>query len=891
MADRRDRYRGSDPDNDGEFDWAEYEREVQHRRNVYDYDRKRRNDNYEYDEYEDDYNNAAEDRYVDPSPRRSQHSANNKRRKRAVKQVKKQNKQKNKALRRRILFGILIAILVAIIVGAGILIGMYAAVSKEISAMNIQNLAFKETSIIYYTDENGGVHELQQLQADTNRIWVPSEKIPKVAKDAIVAIEDERFYQHHGVDLKRTFGATFKYALSKIGLGSSDYGGSTITQQVIKNITSENEKTSGRKIKEILRAIALEQNLSKDEILTMYLNIVYFANNCNGIEAASHVYFNKSASDLTLAEAASIAGITQYPAEYDPLAHPEKNVEKRNVVLNKMLELGMINQSEYDKASSSKLKTDSSYRRAQTTMTSYFTDQVVNDVIKALVNEKGYSEDFATQQVYNGGMKIYSTLDPEIQNTMEEVFENTSNFPSTGKGGQSAMVITDPYTGAVKGLIGGLGEKEEIRGWNRATQMKRQPGSALKPLAVYGPAIDKSLVTEASIIKDEEIVIGSDNWKPKNSYRDFYGDMTVREAVARSANIPAVKVLDKVGLGTSYSYLTNKFHLSSVTESDKNYSSLALGGLTQGASPLEMAAAYGAFVNGGKYYEPYTFTQVVDSTGATLLRRGGTSTQALSSAAAFITADLLYDVVNSKVGTGRAAKLDDGVPTYGKTGTTDQNFDRWFVGFTPYYVGAVWYGFDTPSSLSAAGVSSNPCIDAWKKVMEDIHSSLPVKKLNQPSGIVEEDICLDTGKLAVRGCDSAAAYFIQGTQPKDKCNDVADRSDDVRKSTPSPGKATTAPSSKPTATPSSSSSSGSSSSGSSSSSGDSESSSSSSSSGSSSSSSGSSSSSSGSESSSSSSGSGSSGSSSSGSESSEGSSSGSSVSGGSGAAERSNLED
>jgi penicillin-binding protein 1A len=697
---------------------------------------------------------------------------------------------------------------------------MYAAVSKEISAMNIQNLALKSTSIIYYTDSSGNVRELQQLQAETNRIWVESSEISQYAKDAIVAIEDERFYSHHGVDIKRTAGATIKYALSKLGIGDASYGGSTITQQVIKNITNENEKTSGRKIKEMLRAIALERQLSKDEILTMYLNIVYFANNCNGIEAASHVYFNKEASELNLQEAASIAGITQFPSEYDPYAHPEKNVEKRNIVLAKMLELGKITQDEYDKAVESKLKTDKSYQRSRAQMTSYFTDQVVNDVISDLMDQKGYSEDFATQQVYNGGLKIYSTIDTEIQDTMEDVFENTSNFPSTGKGGQSAMVVTDPYTGAVKGIVGGLGEKEEVRGWNRASQAKRQPGSSLKPLAVYGPAIDKGEITEATIITDEQITIGSDNWKPKNSYNDFYGDMTVREAVARSANIPAVKVLDKVGIGTAYSYLQNKFHLSSLSDKDKNYSSLALGGLTEGVSPLEMAAAYGAFVNGGKYIAPYTYTQVVDSSGITILQNSSSSTQALSAAAAYITADLLSGVVNSKVGTGRAAQLDE-MPTYGKTGTTDDNFDKWFVGFTPYYVGAVWYGFDSPSSISDAGVSGNPCISAWKKVMEDIHSTLPQKELSMPGNVVEEKVCTDTGKLATSNCDAVTEYFVDGTQPTEKCNNKADRLGDKNSTSSSSGsgsnstKSTSAPEATASTSGTSGSSSGSSASGSS----------------------------------------------------------------------------
>ena len=455
MARNYRRRRGTD--NDGEFDWEEYERSLKHQSDRY----------YDDDDY-DDYDNEYDDDYTEreePSRRRLQQAANQKRRKRAVKNNKKQNKQKNKKIRKKILLGIFTAFFITVIIGTGILIGMYAAVAKEISAMDIGSLTFQTNTTIYYTDEDGKSYELHQLQADVNRICVKSEEMSQYAKDAIVSIEDERFFKHRGVDLKRTAGATIKYALSKIGIGSSNYGGSTITQQVIKNITNENEKTSGRKIKEMLRAIALEKELTKDQILTMYLNIVYFANNCNGIEAASHVYFNKSASELTLPEAASIAGITQYPAEYDPYAHPEKNVEKRNIVLGKMLELGYIDQDEYDDAVATKLKTNNSYKRSRGEMTSYFTDQVVNDVINDLVKTQGISHDFATQKVFNGGLKIYSTIDPDIQDSVENVFENTSNFPSTGKGGQSAMAILDPYSGAVKGLVGGLGKKEEIRGW------------------------------------------------------------------------------------------------------------------------------------------------------------------------------------------------------------------------------------------------------------------------------------------------------------------------------------------------------------------------------------------------------------------------------------------
>lgn len=699
------------------------------------------------------------------------------------KKKKKQLTEKQIRFRRRVRLTLFSAMFIIIVIISGMAVGMYAAVSREIKDMNIQTLALNYSSFIYYEDSSGTPQELEQIQSTDNRIWIDSAQIPQVMKDAMVSIEDERFYKHHGVDIKRTLGATGKYILSKVGLGSASYGGSTITQQVIKNITNEKENKPSRKIKEMMRAVALERQLTKDEILTMYLNIVYFANNCNGVEAAANTYFNKDASELTTAEAASIAGITQFPSEYDPFVHPDKNIEKRNIVLGKMRELGYISDSEYAKASGSDLVVSNAHKENQGKITSYFADQVVNDVINDLVEQKGYSQDFATQQVYNGGLKIYSTLDPDIQDIMEDVFTDTSNFPHTGKGAQSAMVVIDPYTGKVRGLVGGLGKKTDIRGWNRATQSKRQPGSSIKPLSVYAPAIDTGKITEVTTVTDEEITIGNDKWKPKNSYNDFLGDMTVKEAVARSSNIPAVKVLDMVGLSTSYGYLQNKFHISSLVEKDKNYSSLSLGGLTQGVSVEEMAAAYGTFVNSGKYIKPYTYTQVMDSTGQVILQNTSDSTQAISAASAFITADLLSGVVNSSVGTGKAAALDCGISTYGKTGTTDDDCDKWFVGFTPYYVGACWYGFDTPSSLSDAGVSGNPSVTAWNLVMEEIHESMNKKELSKPNNVVEAQVCEYSGMLATDTCPSTKGYFVEGTQPKAYCDASHARKTKV---TPSP---------------------------------------------------------------------------------------------------------
>lgn len=755
-------------------------------------ERRRTSENTERETYA--HTRRTEQRSAARSPRRGEQ---NKRRRR-----KKQLTEKQIRFRKRLRLSIIVTVAVVAVVCSGMFVGMYAAVSREIKDMNIRGLALNSTSAVYYYDSSGAEHELDKINSSSNRIWVDSDEISQYFKDAVVSIEDERFYSHHGVDIKRTLGATVQFVASKLGMGQSTYGGSTITQQVIKNITQEDDFKATRKIKEIMRAIALENELSKDEILTLYCNIVYFANNCNGVEAAARTYFNKSAADLNIQEAASIAGITQYPSEYDPLAHPENNIKRRNTVLAKMHELGKITDAEYAEASAADLETSNAYVRAQSKASSYFVDQVVNDVIADLQNQKGYSYDFAEQQVLNGGLKIYATIDTNIQSIMEDVFEDTSNFPG-GDEAQAAMIVIDPYTGQIKGIVGGLGEKTDVRGWNRATQAVRQPGSALKPLSVYGPAVDMGKITEVDIVTDEEITIGSDNWKPKNSYSGFKGDMTIKEAVARSSNIPAVKVLDMVGLSNSMGYLQNKFHISTLDEGDRNFPALSLGGLTYGTTVKEMAAAYGVFVNSGKYITPYSYTKVLDPQGNVVLENYVNETQAMSESAAYITADLLYGPVNMSMGTATGAQLDCGMPAYGKTGTTDDNFDKWFVGFTPYYVGAVWFGFDTPSSLSAAGISGNPCVSAWKEVMDTISEGQEYRELTVPDSVVECDVCSISGKLANSGCDSVKAYFVDGTEPTETCRNHYDRHQSDGFKTSEPSRSTEAAEPERTASPSS----------------------------------------------------------------------------------------
>ncbi len=677
-------------------------------------------------------------------------------------------KKKNQGKLKTFLYSFFVFVFIVLVACVGIGAGMYAAIVNEVNDMNVHELAVSRSSIVYYTDNDGNSYEAETLYADGNCIWVNTNEISDVMKDAIVSIEDERFFSHGGVDIKRTAGAVFGYIKEKLGMGIATYGGSTITQQVIKNITQEKDRTPIRKVKEMMRAVAIEQQLSKEEILTMYLNVIFLANNCYGVEAASNTYFNKPASELNLTEAALIAGITQRPSYYDPIRNPENALTKRNTVLSKMYELGKITEDEYNEATQTDLGLYLGDGSSRKNVYSYFIDAVVSDVIGDLQTQKGYTQAFATQQVFSGGLKIYATIDMNVQNAMEAVFEDSGNFSGGAANAQSAMVIIEPSTGEIKGIIGGKGEKTESRGLNRATQTTRQPGSSLKPLSVYTPAIEKRLITQSTTVVDEPISIK--DWKPKNSYSGYKGSMTVKKAVEISANIPAIKILQDVGLKTSYDYITNKFHLSTIVQSDRDYSPLALGGLTNGVTVEDMAGAYAVFANDGKYIEPHTYTKVLDSANRVLLEKTPEQSQAISPASAYTMSQLLYSVINGSSGTGRAARLDN-IKTYGKTGTSNNDYDKWFAGYTPYYTGVVWFGFDQQTSISNKGISSSVAVRLWKNVMSRIHDGLAEKDLPMNDNLVEVRVCSETGKRASSNCSSVREYFIKGEEPDVYCGE------------------------------------------------------------------------------------------------------------------------
>lgn len=651
-------------------------------------------------------------------------------------------------------------ILIGIILVVGVSTAFLFGIIDTTSSLNIDEISLDLSSYVYCIDPKTGEYdEYERLYADENRSWADLEDIPLHVRNAAVAIEDERFYSHSGVDFK----STLKAATNYIFKNSTSRGGSTITQQLVKNLTGDSQKNVGRKIQEMMRAIQLERKLSKDEILELYLNSFYLGQGCNGIKSAALFYFDKDVEELTIAEGASLVGITQYPSLYDPLVNPDKNKEKQELVLAKMLEHEYISQEEYDEAIAEELQFVGSGSADGISKQSYFVDEIIREVMRDLQDELGYTEAVATKMLYSGGLKIYSTVDPEIQKIVDEVFSNPDNLKAGSKGTpQASMCIIDQYTGEIKALVGGFGKKTGSLTLNRATQTLRQPGSTIKPIAVYGPALESGIIEPSSVYEDKAITIG--DWSPKNYYNGFKGKVSVKYAIDQSINTVPIQVLQELGVNKSYDFLTQKLGVTSLVSSDRNLASLALGGLTKGISNMELTAAYAAFANDGVYNTPITYTKVEDSEGNVILEKKSKSNVAMKSSTARTVNGLLKSVCDS--GTGTPARFSSAYTIAGKTGTTDDDMDRWFVGYTPYYCAAVWVGYDIQSSLSF--YNSNPTIPLWKAVMSKVHS---VKKLESKSfkytpiyvdedairalndiEILEGKICSESGHKATADC-------------------------------------------------------------------------------------------------------------------------------------------
>ena len=630
------------------------------------------------------------------------------------------------------------------------------------TAMNNQN----QTSFLYADDKDGNQIELLRLHGEENRIWVDLDNIPQNLQDAFVALEDKRFYQHHGVDWKRTIGVTVR---------QNGQGGSTITQQLIKNITGNTEKTYVRKYNEILTALNLEKNYEKDQILEAYLNTLYLGKGCYGVETAAETYFGKSVDELNIAECAVIASITQKPYTNDPISHPENNRKRQIYCLDCMLAEKKITQEEYDEAvaydlvlttdedyipSEEELKREEERNQAHqnSEYQSFYIDYVISDVINGLQEKLGCSHSEATAMIYGGGLRIYTAVDLEVQEKLESVYVKKTNW--LDKKAQSAMTIMD-YEGRVVAIVGQAGEKTGNRVLNRASDSPRPPGSTIKPLSAYAPAIEEGEIYWSTTIKDSAIRYNGKTW-PKN-YSGNYGSgsyVTVQNALARSLNtVPARICVNMLGVEKSYEYVTKKFHISTLIDGkDNNPAPLVVGSMTYGMTSLEMTAAYAAFGNGGYYYTPYSYYYVEDATGKVILdNRNNESEQIISSGTADVMRHMMETVTTASYGTGYHYKVS-GFDTFAKTGTTDDNKDKWMVGGTPYYVAAVWYGYDTPKTIYTSG---NPAGTIYKTVMDKVHSDLDAKDFEDGDEVVKKYYCTHTGKLASSSCSSTAAGWFK----------------------------------------------------------------------------------------------------------------------------------
>lgn len=686
-------------------------------------------------------------------------------------------KKKKKKGKRRFLKVLLTSFLVLVITGTlvcsafGIWVfSLNDEVVEEMSKYNLNDLAISNydfsntsgalnmTSTIYVDNGDGVYTEYKRLHGVEDRVWVDySEElaksgdaeykgIPQNLANAFIAIEDKRFATHSGTDWVRTISAF----INMIFPSGSNYGGSSITQQLVKNLTGYDDRTIKRKVTEILGAKYIEENYTKEVILECYLNKIPLGHGKYGVEAAANYYFNKSVNELTLLECASLASITQSPTYNAPDTYPDNNKKRRNTVLWQMYDQGFITKEEYDTAINEELVLSvNSGNVSKEAINSYFVDALIEQVQNDLIEEYGYNKTYASELLYIGGFKIYATIDPQIQSAMESVYTNSATYALTAKNGakmQGAMTIVD-YNGNVKGIVGGIGEKVENRGFNRATSAVRQPGSTIKPLSAYAPAIEKNLITYSTMLNDT--ATNYNGWKPVNWYGSYWGNITVKYALERSVNTIPVYLVNKMKPQVPYDFLTQKVGITTLEKEDVDLSPMGMGGTRGGFTTIESAAAFAVFGNGGYYYEPKLYTKVLNQSDEVVLDRPGKGSRAISSDTATVMNKLLQNVVYGANGTGKdAASSIPQMKFYAKTGTTNDQKDLWFVGGSPYYVGSCWCGYDIQQDISSSSIA----LKMWTAVMSKVHKDLPAKEFEYSKYVVDRYYCTQTGGLATTAC-------------------------------------------------------------------------------------------------------------------------------------------
>ncbi len=692
-----------------------------------------------------------------------------------------------------VLITFLCLILTALVVG--IAFGIYVAsiTERQIDESVFEVLNSNTASKIYYykteSDREAGIAtelEGQELFGGYRSKPLDYEEIPQKLIDAFVSIEDKRFFEHNGVDWKRTAGAAVNY----IFRFDDEFGGSTITQQLIKNITERDEYSLERKVQEIFWALDLETKMSKGEIIENYLNIINLSNGCYGVGAAAEYYFSKDVGELSLLECASIAAITNNPSYYDPVRNPENNRQRALLILRQMYEQEYINESQYTEAISQTIVLNKDNNTGNVNL--WYVDMVIEDVISALMNEYDYTRSMANMMIYRGGLKIYTAMDYEVQKILEKYYSDPKNFgiEDATDAPQSAMIIIDPYSGDILGVAGAVGNKNANRLQNFATGTVRPAGSVIKPLSVYAPALQEGIITWSSVYDDIPVNFGNSSdpvaW-PKNANGVYRGLTNVNYAIEHSVNTVTVKVLEDIGLRRSFDFLYNKVGMKSLVESrklddgrvisDVDYAALALGQFNYGVSVREITAAYSIFANKGIYSTSRSYYKVTDGLGNILLENRYHGEAVISEENSVIMTYMLQNVVKS--GTATAVTLDEKLECAGKTGTTQSNYDKWYIGYTPYYVGGVWYGYEYPRRLDTG--AGNICVKVWDDVMTLLHqkylSSGSVKKFNTSERIQSFEYCKDSGKLITdacrkdpRGDRSETGYFVLGTEPTEECD-------------------------------------------------------------------------------------------------------------------------
>ena len=675
------------------------------------------------------------------------------------KKVKSSNGIKN--IISKILLSVISIFGITSLVIASYAIFYVASMSNEKIPYDVAAAKLKLTSVVYVNGEDGQPKEYDRAYNIENREWVDYQDIPQQMKDAIISIEDRRFWDHKGVDWTRTAGAALNLLI-----GRSSYGGSTLTQQLIKNLTEDNEVSVNRKVKEIFRALNFEKEHSKDEILEAYLNVVNFGNGCRGVQAASKMYFNKEIKDCSIAECAAIAGITQNPSKYNPLIYPENNKIRRELVIKEMKSQGRISQEEYDQAKKDSesmkfkvIETDED-NSSSIPVRDWYTEALFNDVVNDLCEKFSIGKSAASEMLYTQGLKIYSAMDTKAQNIAESVILDPNLTPKDEKL-EIGYLMMD-YDGRILASIGSRKKKMGNLWFDRANGAKRQPGSAIKPIGVYAPAINYGLYNYSSVLPDAPVENFFSDGKPGpvNWYKSYKGTMLLKDAIEISANAPAVHVLKKLTPKKSYEFLTSKLKFQNISKNDMNsLGALSLGGLESGVTVKEMTSAFQIFGNGGVYHKPYTYFYVLDRNGKILLdNRDKIGEQAITSKTATIMNRLLKNVMTN--GTGRAASIS-GWDVIGKTGTTNDTKDSWLVAGTPYAMAGIWLGYDSPKEIKEIRYT----MSIWKKIMEKYLVGKKSKEFELDSSVISKAYCTQTGMISGACPSSSIGYYSSDNMP------------------------------------------------------------------------------------------------------------------------------